>query len=164
MTLEKLWLSGKVGFLSLDIRRLWSISSWATNYCKTEIAPDLWRRLVLFMFANFFLPLVPSHLDRWVLFLALRTWNWGKTGFWKKFPDHAAGSPFTPSQNRLYTLRVLRICMYVADTRIGFKVLCMYSLTGLQKNETEICVFQSLFFFLLLCPGELMTDDILTGS
>lgn len=54
--------------------------------------------------------------------------------------------------------------MYVADTRTGFKVLCMYSLTGLQKNETEIRVFQSLFFFLLLCPGELMTNDILTGS
>lgn len=58
---------------------------------------------------------------------------------------------------------MLRICTYVAETRIGFKVLCIYSLLGLQKNEAEIHVFQSLFF-LLLRSRELMTNNILTGS
>lgn len=33
---------------------LFEVSHWATKYCKTEIAPDLWRRFVLFMFPNFF--------------------------------------------------------------------------------------------------------------
>lgn len=39
----------------------------------------------------------------------------------------------------------------------------MCTLLGLQKNEAEIGVFQPLFF-LLLCRGELMTNNILTGS
>lgn len=38
--------------------------------------------------------------------------------------------------------------MYAADTAIGFKVLRMYSLLGLQKNDAEIRVCQSLFFLL----------------
>lgn len=38
----------------------------------------------------------------------------------------------------------------------------MYSLLELQKNEAEIHVFQSLFF-LLLCPEELMKNNMLTG-
>lgn len=53
--------------------------------------------------------------------------------------------------------------MYIAESGTGLKVLCIYSLLGLQKNEAKINVFQSLFFH-LLCPGELMTNNILTGS
>lgn len=58
---------------------------------------------------------------------------------------------------------MLRICKYIAESGTGLKVLCIYSLLGLQKNEAKINVFQSLFFH-LLCPGELMTNNILTGS
>lgn len=57
---------------------------------------------------------------------------------------------------------MLRISTYVAETGTGIKVLCMHSLLELQKNEVEIHAFQSLFF-LLLCPEELMKNNMLSG-
>lgn len=56
------------------------LQNWNCNWPVKKVCP-------LYV-SQFFLPLVPSDFDRQVLSLAIRIWNYGKTGSWRKFQNH----------------------------------------------------------------------------